>query len=64
MKIKDLPDNQPLTGIRVMLPNGSTGRLTSTWGCGMWVKPLKGKMTPIYDLDELYELEVLDERFF
>ena len=64
-KIKDLPSDTNLRGIKVKTPDGIIGIWKSQWQKGVWLhiedEP-EGKVTPIfiYDLKEVLEWEIIE----
>ncbi len=62
MKIKDLPKNQNLGGLKIKTPNGRTGYWKSQWDKGVWVteERYSSRIFPIFvdSLEECLEWEV------
>jgi hypothetical protein len=64
MKIKDLPSNTSLGGMKVKTSNGIVGTWKSQWEKGVWLHvegEREGKVTPIFvdNLKETLEWEVI-----
>lgn len=63
MKIKDLPKNQSLCGVKVKTPCGKIGKWKSQWDKGVWLDCNDtNEVTPIFvdALSETLEWEVIE----
>jgi hypothetical protein len=65
MKIKDLPSDTQLGGVKVKTSNGTVGYWRSQWDKGVWLTESKGgsRIYPIFvnSLEECKEWEVLKD---
>lgn len=66
MKIKDLPPDTNMGGIKVKTTSGQIGYWRSQWNKGVWLidKPGDTKTHPVFvdDLKEVLEWEVLTDK--
>ena len=66
MKIKDLPEDTNLGGVKVKTDSGQIGYWKSQWNKGVWLTKEFGdaKVFPVYvdDLKYCLEWEVLEEK--